>query len=394
MPWYRRVHATLDSVLGRSLAPTQTTNLALLVSAILARRCLCLSELARALPTPQQRRVPAPKHDLLHRVKRLWRFVDNPRVDAVSVQAALVGATVARLGNPRWLALAVDWTMFNTRLPGGGHTKSRLVRYQVLRIAVPRRGRALPLLQVAADRDRAGQQNLLEEQALAAVLAALPARVRPVVLGDRGFARGSLLAWLTQRGVDYVIRIDAGTCITDPDGRRWKTGQEGLARGQLRMAYGVRYGLERNRRRPRDLHINLAISWRIPTGRQHRCTPPDQPWYLATSLADPHRAAAWYWQRGWIEQSFKDSKSRCFGLDKVQIGCPQRLSRLLVGLTIALCWLCLLALPELGLLPPGWHAHVAQRGRASLLSLALALLDHLQDLPPACLPQPTTGGYG
>jgi hypothetical protein len=31
--------------------------------------------------------------------------------------------------------------------------------------------------------------------------------------------------------------------------------------------------------------------------------------------------------------------------------------------------------------PPGWHAAVAQWGRASFLSLALALLDALQDLP-------------
>lgn len=392
MPWYRRVHAALERTLD--LAPTQTTNLALLVSAILAKRCLCLSELARALPTPQPRRVQAPKHDLLHRVKRLWRFLENPRVDPVGVQAALIGATVARLGNPRWLGLAIDWTMFNTRLPGGGRTGGRLVRWMVLRVAVPRRGRAVPLLQLAADRDQAGQQNLLEERALGAVLDALPPGVRPVVLGDRGFGCARLLEWLNQRGVDYVLRIDHGICITGPDGQRWKTGQEGLQRGQLRMAYGVRYGLERNHRRPRDLIINLAMSWRIPKGRQRRCKPPDQPWYLATSLGDAKCAVAWYWQRGWIEQSFKDSKSRCFGLDKVRIGCPKRLSRLLVGLTIALCWLCLLGLPELGCLPPGWHAHVAQRGRASLLTLALALLDHLQDLPPACLPQPTTGGYG
>jgi len=59
--------------------------------------------------------------------------------------------------------------------------------------------------------------------------------------------------------------------------------------------------------------------------------PPDQPWYLATSLGDAHGAVAWHWQRGWIEQSFNDAKRRCFGLDKVQIGCPQRPSRLLVG---------------------------------------------------------------
>jgi hypothetical protein len=156
----------------------------------------------------------------------------------------------------------------------------------------------------------------------------------------------------------------------------------------------VRYGLTASKR-PRDLVVNLAMSWRIPKGRQRRCQLPEGPWYLATSLGDPQRAAAWYWQRGWIEQSFKDSKTRCFGLDKVQVATPARLDRLLVGLTIALCWLGLLGLPELGCLPPGWHAHLAQRGRVSILTLALALLDELQDLPLRCLPQPSTntGGY-
>ena len=318
----------------------------------------------------------------------------QPQVDPVAVQTALIGHTIARLGSPRWLALAVDWTMFDTILPGGGRTQGRRVRYQVLRIAVPRRGRALPLLEVADDRDHLPadhSQNQLEEQALAAVLAALPQGIRPVILADRGFARATLLEWLQARRVDFVVRIDRGTCITEPDGRRWKLGHEQLARGQLAFAPGVRYG--RYHGRPRDLVINLALSWRVPPGhcRDRRRKPPDEPWYLATSLPDAHRAAAWYWQRGWIEQSLKDSKSR-FGLDRVQVACPQRLSRLLAGLVIALAWLTLLALPELGCLPPGWHAHVAQRGRPSLITLALALLDHLQDLPLACLPHLSGGG--
>jgi hypothetical protein len=147
MPWYYRVKAAINTAMP-FLAPTQETNLALLVSAILKKRTLCLSELARAYPTPKKRRVAAPKHDLLHRLKRLWRFTDNERVDASEVQLALVAHTIARLGFPRLLGLAIDWTMFDTILPSG-----KRMRYQVLRIAMPRKGRALPLLQLAYDRD-------------------------------------------------------------------------------------------------------------------------------------------------------------------------------------------------------------------------------------------------
>ncbi len=388
MPWYNRVWDAIN-VAAPFLVPTQTTNLALVISTILKKRTLCLSELARAYPTPEKRRVVAPKHDLLHRLKRLWRFTDNERVDALAVQVAFVPHTVARLGFPRLVGLAIDWTMFDTTVPSGER-----MRYQVLRIAVPRKGRALPLLQLAYDRDRLPaqkSQNQLEQDALLAVVEALPAGVRPVVLADRGFRRAGFLCWLQRHGVDYVVRLSKGSCITEVDGRRWKLGEEGLGRGQLRWAEGVRYGLHHGR--PRDLWINVALCWRIPKSRARdpRRKQPEEPWYLATSLKDAQVSASWYWQRGWIEQSFKDSKGR-FGLDEVMVGCPKRLSRLLIGLTVALAWLTLMALPEVGVMPRRWHAVVAQRGRASVISLALALLEKLGDLPPSCLPRSSPAG--
>jgi hypothetical protein len=388
VPWYNRVLSAIN-VAAPFLVPTQATNLALLTSAILKKQTLCLSELARAYPTPQQRRVDAPKHDLLHHLKRLWRFTDNERVDALETQVAFVPHVVGRLGNPRLLGLAIDWTFFDTTLPSG-----QTMRYQVLRVAVPRKGRALPLLQLAYDRDAfpAGKsQNQLEQEALWAVVRALPSGVRPVVLADRGFGRAGFLSWLQHHKIDYVVRLKKGSYITEPDGKQWKLGEEGLKRGQLRWVRGARYGLYHGR--PRDLFTNVALCWRIPKSRARdpRRKQPEQPWYLATSLKDAHNAASWYWQRGWIEQSFKDSKGR-FGLARVLVGCPKRLSRLLVGLTVALGWLTLMGLAEVGVMPKGWHSAVAQRGRASVISLALALLDKLGNLPPSCLPQSSPAG--
>jgi DDE family transposase len=379
--WYPRVRAAVAAALP-FLAPTQAANLALLVSALLARRTLCLTELARAYPTPATRRVPAPKHDLLHRLKRLWRFLGNERVDPLAVQAALIPHAVARLARGGRLGLAIDWTLFDAALPSG-----RVVRYQVLRVAVPCRGRAVPLLQVAYDRDRLpadSGQNQLEEAALWAVVAALPAGTRPVVLADRGFARAPFLAALQGRGLDFVVRVKKGTWLTEADGRRWKLGEEGLARGQVRWAPGVRYALPRDGRPgPR---LNVALCWRVARGRRGR-KPAGEPWYLATSLGSAGRAVCWYWRRGWIEQSFRDAKHR-FGLDRVRVGCPLRLSRLLAALTLAAAWLALAALPELGAMPVGWRAHVAQWAAVSLLTLALAFLDERGDLPAAALPHP------
>jgi hypothetical protein len=385
VPWYCRILSAIN-VAVPFLAPTQATNLALLVSAVLKKQTLCLSELARAYPTPKERRVPAPKHDLLHRLKRLWRFIDNERVDALGVQTALVPYTIACLGFPRLLALAIDWTMFDTILPSGER-----VRYQVLRIAVPRKGRALPLLQLAYDRDdlpAAKSQNQLEQEALLAVVRVLPGGVRPVVLADRGFHRAGFIAWLERHHLHYVVRIKKGSCITETDGRRWKLGEEGLRLGELRFVKEVRYGLYHGR--PRDLWINVALCWRISKSRamNPRRKRPEEPWYLATSLSSAKSAVCWYWQRGWIEQSFKDAKGR-FGLARVRVGTPERLGRLLMALTIALSWLTLMALPESGgPLPEGFRAAVSAWGRVSLTGLALSLLERLGDLPLRCLPQP------
>ncbi len=378
MPWYNRVLSAIN-VAAPFLVPTQAANLALLVSAILKKQTLCLSDLARAYPTPPRRRAKAPKHDLLHRLKRLWRFTDNERVDALQVQMALVPYTIARLGSPRLLGLAIDWTMFDTTLPSG-----KRMRYQVLRIAVPRKGRALPLLQLAYDRDNLSpnkSQNQLEQDALLAVVRALPGSVRPVILADRGFHRASFLAWLERHHLDYVVRLKKGSCITEADGSCWKLGEEGLRPGELRFVGDVRYGLYHGR--PRELMINVALCWKVAKSRAKE---PEEPWYLATTFEDAKSATNWYWQRGWIEQSFRDAKSR-FGLKRVRVSSPKRLSRLLMALTIALTWLTLMGLPEKGVLPEGFRAAVSAWGRVSVIGMALSLLEKLGNVPLCCLPQ-------
>jgi Transposase DDE domain len=217
-PWYNRVLSAINATTP-FLLPTQAANLALLVSSILKKRTLCLSELARAYPTPDERPVAVPKHDLLHRLKRIWRFTDNERVDALTTlttQMAFVPHLLGRLGfPPGW-----DWPStgpsVDTTVPSGER-----MRYQVLRIAIPRKGRALPLLQPAYDRDALPadkSQNQLEQDALLAVVRALPESVRPVVLADRGFGRAGFLCWLQRHGLDYVVRLKKGGCITELTG--------------------------------------------------------------------------------------------------------------------------------------------------------------------------------
>ncbi len=154
----------------------------------------------------------------------------------------------------------------------------------------------------------------------------------------------------------------------------------------MRFVERVRYGLYHDR--PRELRINVALCWRVSKSRARdpRREQPEEPWYLATSFEDAKSAASWYWQRGWIEQSFKDAKGR-FGLAGVRVGSAERLSRLLMALTIALSWLTLMGLPESGVLPEGFRRAVSAWGRASVITLALLLLEKLGNLPLCGLPQ-------
>ena len=172
------------------------------------------------------------------------------------------------------------------------------MRYQVLRIAVARKGRALPLLELAYDRDDLSpnnSQNHIEQDALLAVVKALPGSVRPVIGADRGFHRAGFINWLGRHHLNYVVRIRICSCITDKDGRRWKLGEEGLKIGEARFVEGVRYGLYHDC--PRDLWINVALCWRITKKSRaknpQRHKQPAEPWYLATSLKDAKMAASW-----------------------------------------------------------------------------------------------------
>jgi hypothetical protein len=371
--WYREIRLAVKRCLP-FLLPTQGANLALLIRAILIKRTLCQTELARTYPRPHQHRVAHPKHDLLHRVKRLSRFLANEQLDPRQVQIALLPYVLARLGPLRAVGLCLDWTYFN----------APTLRFQVLKIGIARSGRVIPLLQVAYDRDNLPadrSQNQIEEEALAAVLAALPKACHPLILADRGFARSEFFQWLLERGLDFVVRIDKGTCVTNERDERRKLGVDlTLALGEQRWLGRVRYALYHGR--PSDIWLNVGCSWLPAPSAAARKEPaePDEPWFLATTAPSVELAVAWYRKRFWVEESFRDDKSRLL-LDEVRVESALRLDRLLMALTIAVCWLCLIADPKTGVLPKNWNSAVVTWGKASLILQALVYLDDANLLP-------------
>ena len=183
------------------LVPTwrksQRVNLALLAQAIHRRRSLVLTDLARAYPLPNRRKVPQPKHGLLHRLKRVWRFLANPRPDPSALMLRLTRLSCSVCRTPGLLLpVLVDLTYFEP--------------FAVLSANVPRGGRALPVAWRAFRRDLRGEPELSQNHIIEGLLAQMLARIAPtiqtVIVADREFASSrhkgpvSLFAWMPRPG--------------------------------------------------------------------------------------------------------------------------------------------------------------------------------------------------
>ena len=169
--------------------------LALLAAAILNRRRLSLSELAR----PWMPALPQNHHQ---RKSASFASSSNPRFDRIQTQCALMPTICHLAGLKMRIPIMIDWSDLG-------------------------RKRGLPLLTWAMDHDELNpSQNQLEEAFIARLLRNLPDAIRPPLLADRGFGRASLLRWLqemprhTGRTVDYVVRLKGNARIQTADGYR------------------------------------------------------------------------------------------------------------------------------------------------------------------------------
>lgn len=318
---------------------TRLSNLALLAGAILTRRSLALSELARAYPGGSSHHV---------RKKRLWRFLENRGLDLGALRRQLTYLALHACPPPRgYVPILVDATHW--------------APYAVLAASVPRAGRALPLHWRTYRPDLAGEpepsQHHLEVRFLAECLERVPVEYTPVVVGDRGFGRASLCHWLHAHGWRYVLRVAADVWLHHPT-------YTGLARalplrpGQRRWLPGVRY------RQDGVVTVHLLAVWR------RDCA---EPWLLATNLADPAEVERLYRRRMQIEHGFRDWKHH------LRLRLPQRrlvqrarrLGRLITALVLAY-WFTLLV--GLRALPRGYARQVSSWGKVSVFRLGLELL--------------------
>jgi len=312
---------------------SQRKVLALCVGALTIRRCCTLSALARGLPATTR---------VGYRLKRLARFVDNPRLDLLALCHSL-SQQAAGVKPEGWLPVLLDETGIRDRAT-------------LLAAAMPYRGRALPLGAVAFS-PRLIKRSLwqLREGLISCIRQGLGAAAeRMVIVGDRGFAASHFFRRLRCAKVHFVVRVPSRVYVQWSGLRTLLSGLE-LREGCYHWLPNLQYG-------PKRAPLNILIVWRKNY---------PQPWVLAASLEDPAEVERLYGLRMRIEAFFKDSKAY-FDLEACQLQTGSRITTLAFALCVAFWWLALAAYP-----PPGWESQVRIRGKLSYLKLALEWLDSL-----------------
>lgn len=311
----------------QSLAPTwrktQHVMLAELIRAVQERPTLCLSDIGRALP-------PGPgassEQSLRGRLKRLERFLSNPRLDEAAVFSRWFHLTChfgADLPQPPGEApivpLLLDTTYFEpfaaliASVPCGSrglpvafttyHRRTLEACFPpqatwptyAQSICPPATGRQHRLSPASSVPELWMSQNLIEQALIDYVWSFATPGFRTTVVADRGFARASLFRWLQAQQRDFVIRFDKDTWLHLPDGTSGPANEVvSLCPGQRCWLPSAEYGKED--------HVPMAVLALWDTGQE-------EPWYLATSFEQPQNTETAYRWRMRIECANRDEKS-------------------------------------------------------------------------------------
>ena len=277
---------------------TQRDKLAILVATMLHVRSANLVELAAGLPRESDR------WDMGY--QWISRFLANDLVCCDTVMEPFAREILARLaetGEP--IPLILDQTTASDR-------------HQILMLSVRWGERALPLAWRVEETE--GTIGFATQKELLAVVAGwLPADLGVVLLADRFYGTPAMIRWCRDRGWDYRLRLKGNLLA------RW--GATKTTTGGLALSGG------------HDFEAVALTGQRVTTNIGIICDPGHaEPWIIAMSAKPGYLTTLDYAARWGIEPMFSDFKSRGFGLEQTHLRYPDRLSRLILVMSLALYW--------------------------------------------------------
>ena len=277
---------------------TQRDKLAVLVATMLHVRSANLVELAAGLPRESDR------WDMGY--QWITRFLGNDLVSCDAVMAPFAREVLVRLAaDGDAVPLILDQTKASDR-------------HQILMLSVRWGERALPVAWRVEETDGAigfaTQKTLLD-----AVRGWVPADAKVVLMADRFYGTPDMIGWCRNQGWDYRLRLK-GNLTARLGSRKTTTGE--LALSGAHYFEDVRLTVKRV-----TTHIGII---RDPGHAE--------PWIIAMSEKPNYLKTLDYGNRWGIEPMFSDFKSRGFGIEETHIQYPDRLSRLILVMSLALYW--------------------------------------------------------
>jgi hypothetical protein len=312
---------------------TRRTVLALGTLALTRRRQLTLTGITRGLDN---------RSWVIHRVKRIWRFLTNRGVDPRQVVGALAGQAF-RLRPEGWVPVIFDETGLKDRA-------------MLLGAGTWYRGRALPLALYAYQNPKIKKSLWAYREGLLNVIRGAlsePDRKRLLLIADRGYAASAFFRRLVKEQIAFAIRVPRKVRVTvAQQPYRLEFLAADLKHGDCLFLTDVRYG-------PAQAKVNLLLWWEASQ---------PEPWLIATTLPTAEETKHYYRLRMGIEELFKDLKGR-FALESCQCQSTDRITRLALFALVGFWALALLVR-----FPKTWERYVTVRGALSFLMLALEWL--------------------
>lgn len=280
-----------------TLRKTQAVNLSLASYGMIKSQSGLMSEIVREVPGSE-------KHK--HRLKRLWRFVNNYRVKPERLWGSWIAWCVSRFTSGKYVLVALDWTT----LPGN---------IQCLMAGIPFKGRAVPLVwHICHHSDIKDSQNKKEERLVSRLINLLPKDKEMILVADRGFGRASFVQFLLKKKILFCIRVKSKVWI------KTKKGYSILLK-KLYLRSKTPYWFKDITFREDGIisSVNLAAIVVPPKMGND----PD-PWFLVTNLRKPETTISVYEKRFQIEEWFKDLKHQ-LGISNLQTTNLKRVRRIL-----------------------------------------------------------------
>lgn len=324
----------------------QLRNLVLVVYGIIHCRSLECAQIARHVPTQTSHH---------HTKKRIYEFLSNDRIDWEQMMSIWCRFVVAILlySVRMYLPVIVDITWVNGE------------KYLVA--AIPFLCRSIPIAfrRFTDEEIRKGTSQNLIENAFFTWLSKALSGYRVVIIADRGFRRASLLIHLKGLGLDYVIRVCGNVWASTSQNARDK--YVGIL-GDVRVKAGTRrYFHNATYHKTEQITTHLVIG-KLKGEKGKKL----EPWYIATSLNDLDKAYELYRQRFWIEEMFRDFKSR-FHWCRYKVETPERREHLTFCLMVSYTMVALLGYQ---VQKTGKAPMVSSYGKSSIAWLGIAALNH------------------